>query len=106
MTQDPIPTTDVETGIDILLEEGPDPWFGAGAGATTMTGGTADAYARDMKSGAKIACDDCDVTGAKSVRANFGAHGLPEGDWLVRIYGTPLGYARKLIYESRWRVKL
>ncbi len=106
MTQSPVQITDFETGIDILLEEGAEPWFGAGAGATTMEGGAVDAYARDIRTGAKILCQSCEITGAKAVRANFGPEGVPAGDYLVRVYGAPLGYQRKAIYEARWKVEL
>ena len=105
MTTYPVQTTDRETGIDILLIEGSAPWFGTGAGATTMVGGAADAYARNLSTNAEVVCADCDVVSAKSVRANFGAEGVPAGSYLVRIYGTPLGYARKLIYEGNWVVR-
>ena len=89
-------TSHVTDGIDLLVSP---VTFGTGAGATTMTGATVAAYARNASTGTVYTAASCTVASATSVRAVWTGGALPAGKYSVQVFATPTGYAIQTIAD-------
>ena len=78
--------------------------FDAGAGATTLSGGTLRVDASNTKSGVKIG-GTAAITGSTTARLTFDAGSLPVGVYEVQALATPSGAPAQVVYADRWHIK-
>lgn len=70
--------------------------FPAGSEITSLTGGTAEAVARNDQTGTVISANSCSITSSTTIRAAFAENVFTQGLWRIQIRATVSGVTQTL----------